>query len=101
MCDVFLRVKLFPRCRQQLPFRSLIHTSREIKVACKTPATLLEEATVRPSEVDILAIDAEGLDVQILTLFLKFLGCEQHAHLLIHVSNHPHILGVVVILITG
>ena len=48
---------------------------------------------MRPSEVDILAIDAEGLDVQILTLFLKFLGCEQHAHLLIHVSNHPHILG--------
>ena len=58
---------------------------------------------MRPSEVDILAIDAEGLDVQILTLFLKFLGCEQHAHLylLIHVSIRPHILGVVVILITG
>eukprot|EP00435_Cladocopium_sp_Y103_P062744 s96_g24.t1 len=43
----------------------------EIKVACKTPAVLLEEANLQPSEVDILAIDAEGLDVQILKLFLK------------------------------
>lgn len=46
----------------------------EIMVCCKTPAILLEEAHMMPKEVDVLAIDAEGLDEQILKSFLKFLG---------------------------
>ena len=47
----------------------------EIQVDCKTPAILLEEADLSPKEVNILAIDAEGLDVQILQAFLKLLAC--------------------------
>eukprot|EP00913_Durusdinium_trenchii_P021455 g20163.t1 len=43
-------------------------------VCCKTPAILLEEAHMMPKEVDVLAIDAEGLDEQILKSFLKLPG---------------------------
>jgi len=46
----------------------------EIQVDCKTPAILLEEVDLSPKEVNILAIDAEGLDVQILQAFLKLPG---------------------------
>ena len=39
-----------------------------------TPAELLQESQWSASEVEILAIDAEGLDEQILKLFLQPLG---------------------------
>ena len=47
----------------------------EILVCCKTPSVLLQDACMLPTEVDILAIDAEGLDDQILRAFLKLPGC--------------------------
>ncbi|CAJ1441625.1 unnamed protein product [Effrenium voratum] len=46
----------------------------EIRVPCKTPAQLLAEAKWPAAAVDILALDAEGLDQEILRAFLALPG---------------------------
>ncbi|CAK0872180.1 unnamed protein product [Prorocentrum cordatum] len=46
----------------------------EIKVKCFTAERLLERNAVRPSDVDILIVDAEGLDDQIVMAFFALEG---------------------------
>eukprot|EP00438_Fugacium_kawagutii_P015759 Skav233448 [mRNA] locus=scaffold1486:385221:387670:- [translate_table: standard] len=66
-----LLVEASPRTHATLRRKEFEDYVEEIMVACKTPAKLLEDAQIRPNEVDVLAIDAEGLDEEILKLFLR------------------------------
>eukprot|EP00747_Dinoflagellata_sp_TGD_P096319 gnl/TRDRNA2_/TRDRNA2_166805_c2_seq2.p1 gnl/TRDRNA2_/TRDRNA2_166805_c2~~gnl/TRDRNA2_/TRDRNA2_166805_c2_seq2.p1 ORF type:complete len:160 (-),score=25.51 gnl/TRDRNA2_/TRDRNA2_166805_c2_seq2:271-750(-) len=47
---------------------------KETSVRCISPASLLKEAAMEPSTIDILEVDTEGYDLIILNHFLKLEG---------------------------
>lgn len=46
----------------------------ELRVRCHTPASLLAEARLRPQDLDVLILDAEGYDTELMGLFLAMDG---------------------------
>merc|ERR1712151_1460271 len=48
--------------------------AQETRVRCTTPSKLLQEAGIGPGTLDVLVIDTEGMDLELVDLFLAIPG---------------------------
>lgn len=62
------------QCQLAIPHVNLSQSWEETSVRCLTPSGLLAEAGLAPRDVDFLTLDVEGLEMQLLGLFLALDG---------------------------
>lgn len=62
------------QCQGMFPHINLTEGWEEVPVRCLSPAELLGEVGLRPEDVDAITVDVEGLETQLLGLFLDLEG---------------------------